>query len=406
MDNSIRNEESEVAQTSKGWSSWVWSVLSVTALAAVLAWLLLAEEPAAELAEEPAESFQAVTVVSAQPQDKELILKATGLTKPRWQAVVSAAVSGRAQPFASPLEPGMLLKQGETLVQIEPSRYQAAMQRANSELANAELKLARVRYEQQVAKRTGGKLRTAFARHEPQVSAAEAERRAARTNLNEARQRLQDSTIAVPFDAIVLSRTVTPGQWLNEGDNLLQIAASDSLDIEVFLTDKQWQQLQQPDQLADLETGLQVIAPDGQRWPARVRYLNPVRDSQSRQRSLVLAVDQPYQAAKPLLIDQQVSVELPGKVQLNVFMLPASVLTDDGQLWTLDDKDQLQLETVVLVEQQDQHVWLTFTEQPEQQRRVVRYPLNSMLVGQQVTVNEHVGQTVAQHQSSVSKVMP
>lgn len=300
----------------------------------------------------------------------------------------------------------MLLKQGETLVQIEPSRYQAAMQRANSELANAELKLARVRYEQQVAKRTGGKLRTAFARHEPQVAAAEAERRAARTNLNEARQRLQDSTIAVPFDAIVLSRTVTPGQWLNEGDNLLQIAASDSLDIEVFLTDKQWQQLQQPDQLADLETGLQVIAPDGQRWPARVRYLNPVRDSQSRQRSLVLAVDQPYQAAKPLLIDQQVSVELPGKVQLNVFMLPASVLTDDGQLWTLDDKDQLQLETVVLVEQQDQQVWLTFTEQPEQQRRVVRYPLNSMLVGQQVTVNEHVGQAVAQHQRSASKVMP
>ena len=64
--------------------------------------------------------------------------------------------------------------------------------------------------------------------------------------------------------------------------------------------------------------------------------------------------------------------------------LPLSALTRDGFVWTLDSQDRLQKEWVTLVGQQQDQVFVRFDKQSEQSRRVVVYPLISMLVGKQM----------------------
>lgn len=56
-------------------------------------------------------------------------------------------------------------------------------------------------------------------------------------------------------------------------------------------------------------------------------------------------------------------------------------------MWTLDSNDRLRKELVSLIGQGNQVLDIRFNQQSEQVRRVVQYPLSSMLIGKQVAPN-------------------
>jgi len=327
-----------------------------------------------------------VTVVEAIPLPATVQLQVTGITSPRWPVAIQALVAGRVEYLDLGLEPGALLEADQLLLGLDPVHLLAEAELARGRVASAELALARQRHEQTVALQQLSKRKsTAFARHELQIAAAKAELAAAQQALRSANQRVQDAQVKAPFSAVLLERSVAPGQQLQAGDRMFRLAASDSLDVVVPLSEQLWRRLGSRAPQAPIE----VRDRQGNVWPASVRYLAPSFDALTRQRQLVLAVANPYAISKVgghrLQPDQQVSVQLTLPEQNNVVRMPLSVLTRDGQVWTMTAQNTLRLEDVTLVQQRSTEVWLQFLQREDLPRRVVAYPLLTMLEGQAVT---------------------
>tara|TARA_B100000446_G_scaffold54908_1_gene51104 strand:+ start:724 stop:1869 length:1146 start_codon:yes stop_codon:yes gene_type:complete len=324
-----------------------------------------------------------VTVATAMPASESLVVTITGTTAPRWPVTMTSLLTGQVDYVDAELEPGVLLQAGQLLARLDPVHLLADAEQAQWRVANAELTLAREQHEQTVALKQLARHRsTAFARRELQIAAASAELKAAKQALRSARQRVADSEVIAPFAAVVLRRVVVPGQQVQQGDELLQLAASDSVDVVVPLSEQVWQRLG-----SKMPThAITVRDRQGQSWPARIRYLDPSVDENTRQRQLVLSVSDPYAKTRnsQLYPDQQVSVEIALPEQMNVVRLPLSVLTEDAQVWSLSQQDTLQLEEVTLLQQNGHEIWLQFHKNKNQARRIAVFPLSSMLEGQQV----------------------
>jgi RND family efflux transporter MFP subunit len=363
-----------------------WLIVSILLLVITISGLVLydAED---KVEKKIGNTLLPVTVVTLTPQSKNLIVSATGITQARWITKLVAVVEGRADSLAENLEPGMLVDSDQVLLRQKSGAYQAAVDGAISQLAMAKLALEKTIHQQTVAKASKAKLLTPYARFEPQVQSAKDSVNAAKSSLKNARQQLADTQIKSPFPAIILERQVTPGQWLQAGQQLFLLADQDSIDVKVEIPDSDWNQLAS----TAINAAALVTTNENEQWSASIRSITPTRDRSTRQRSLILKISSPYVALperKVLLPDTQVKIEFSGKKESQIFVIPSSALTEDGDIWTLDEQDQLQLEHVQLFSQTVEEVVVRFKENSLQTRRIVLYPLGSMIQGQQVKVIE------------------
>ena len=363
-----------------------WLIVSILLLVITISGLVLydAED---KVEKKIGNTLLPVTVVTLTPQSKNLIVSATGITQARWITKLVAVVEGRVDSLAENLEPGMLVDSDQVLLRQKSGAYQAAVDGAISQLAMAKLALEKTIHQQTVAKASKAKLLTPYARFEPQVQSAKDSVNAAKSSLKNARQQLADTQIKSPFPAIILERQVTPGQWLQAGQQLLLLADQDSIDVKVEIPDSDWNQLAS----TAINAAALVTTNENEQWSASIRSITPTRDRSTRQRSLILKISSPYitlPERKVLLPDTQVKIEFSGKKESQIFVIPSSALTEDGDIWTLDEQDQLQLEHVQLFSQTVEEVVVRFKENSLQTRRIVLYPLGSMIQGQQVKVIE------------------
>ena len=328
-----------------------------------------------------------VSVQILAPKVKKLMVNTTGVTQARWVTKLVAVVEGRVGTLEEGLEPGMLVESNQILLKQQSSAYYAAVDRAASQLAEANLNLKKTLHQQTVAKNSNAVLHTPYARYEPQVHSAQGNVKAARSALANARQQLEDTKIRSPFSAIILERQVTPGQWLQAGQQIFLLADKNSIDVRVELSDSDWNQLA----TTSVNAPAIITTNENEIWQGRIRYIAPTRDKSTRQRSLIVKINNPYTSLKNrkrLLPDTQVNIQFDGKSEAQVFILPASTLTEDGDIWTLDGRDQLQKESVQLFSQTAEEIVVRFKLNSDKERRVVLYPLGSMIQGQQVKAVE------------------
>lgn len=360
------------------------SILAVAlGVSAIFAALVMVDylEPQPTPIKEKAELKAPVSIIEVTPQAHESSLTLLATTAARWPIQLKASSTAQLAWLDSQLEPGVTVAKGDILAKLETSALASNLAQAKSQVTQAELNLKQAKHEQTVAlKMLSAKTSSPFARREPQVAAAKAELDRAQQALQSANKLLSEANIVAPFDAIILRRMISPGEWLESGQVLFELAASDSVDVALPVSDLHWQKVQG----ALSKPEISVSNRAGQHWPAKVRYVAPQADANTRQRQVVLAVSEPYAEKEKLLPNQQVKVEVSLGNQQNIVTLPISALTRDGFVWTLDNQDRLQKEWVTLVGQQQDQVFVRFDKQSEQSRRVVVYPLISMLVGKQM----------------------
>ena len=241
------------------------------------------------------------------------------------------------------------------------------------------LRLAETRHHQTVATKVD-RATSAFGRFDPHVAAATADLEAARAALAAARQQLDETRVNATFDAVVIADYVHPGSWINAGDVLYRIAASDFLDVSVEVSESHWQRLQG---LTRRDINIYVLSPEGAKWSATVRFISPEMDPVTRQRRLMLQIENPFSGATPLLANQQVQVIFEGEALTDVAKAPASVLTEDGKVWSVVDQ-RLVLEEVEVLHERADVVLYRYRDRPDQQRRIVQFPLSTLLEGQLV----------------------
>ncbi|MGF1909973.1 efflux RND transporter periplasmic adaptor subunit [Vibrio kasasachensis] len=327
---------------------------------------------------------QPVTVTLVKPQLYRPVIKLLGTTYARWPVEIKATSSAKLHWLNEKLEPGMLVKRGAILAKIDTTHLKSQLAQAYSVMEQAELNLQREQHERTVAlKMLSKKNSSAYARREPQIATAKAELHQAKTAYISAQQHLKDATIVAPFDAVILKRIVSPGQQVEAGELLIKLASSSSLDVYVPVPEQQWNAiteiLEQPQ--------IQVIDRQEQKRTASVRYVAPQVDSTSRQRQIVLKVEAPYQALPKLLPNQQLTVEVTLTQRSSVMQIPLSALTRDGQVWTVDNDDKLRLESISVLKEMPLSAFVVFNNIPDQQRRVVTYPLLSMISGTHIAPN-------------------
>ncbi|PMJ91696.1 efflux RND transporter periplasmic adaptor subunit [Vibrio sp. 10N.261.55.A7] len=358
-------------------------------------WLVDLLEPEPSPTQTVLTQKQPVTVTKPLPQPHQPSLTLLGTTKARWPVEIKSPTNAKIVWIDETLEPGSLIHEGDVLARIDTTHLQSEVAQTRSALQLAKLNLLQQQHEQTVALKMLSKENSSkFARREPQIASAKADLLQAKESLASRKQHLNDATITAPFDAIILSRSVSPSQQLDVGDSLFTLASSASLDVALPVPEQQWRTITSALNAPDIS----ITDKQGKTWPADVRYIAPQADTSSRQRQVMLSVQHPYSESLRLLPNQQVEVNISLDQQDFVVQVPLSAITRDGQIWTINDSDQLLIEPIRVISETPDHAFITFNNQPQKPRSVVSYPLLSMISGVEVTpeyeyqVSEHTHQ--------------
>jgi HlyD family secretion protein len=207
---------------------------------------------------------KAVTVRAEDVERRDLVAKvrASGHIEPRRSVDISADISGRIVQL--PVEEGQNVREGDLLLIIDPTQYEAALQRAEASLAEARAREVQARTDYTQARRDADRLSQLKERTENLVTDQEVERAVtladvkksfweaaehgvanARAAVSEARDRLDKTVIRAPMTGRITRLSVEKGETAivgtmnNPGSLLLTVADLSEMEavIEVDETD-------------------------------------------------------------------------------------------------------------------------------------------------------------------------
>lgn len=177
--------------------------------------------------EEPQEEEQDTRpTVRIQPLsaiDYTVTIESFGEVRPLESTNLSAQVSGEVTSWNENFVAGGIVKRDDVLFTIEKDAYEAALLQAESELTQAQAQLIEEQARADVAKREArnlpaNKVSDLYLR-KPQVLSAQAQVKSAEARLRIAQRDMDNTEVRAPYDALVVSRDVGVGQFVNVGMN-------------------------------------------------------------------------------------------------------------------------------------------------------------------------------------------
>ncbi len=361
---------------------WLWIGLSLALFVAIVVLLFDTEDTIdvqATTTSPPPPTVSVVTVVSATVQAR---VSAFAEVRPRWDAKLRSAVSGRIIAVHNAALAGTKVERGAPLFSIENAPYQSAVAAAEMELEQAELALLRAQNKVTVAQRQFDRDETEppneLAVNLPQLRIAEKTVAAAQARLNAARNELKDAEVVAPFSGFVTHRFASLGQTVNPGDALIHLSDDQQFELVAEFSQADWALLDHPISGATADL---TQRSGGALGRAQVRRGGGFLDQDTRQVRVFLDVTKPDER---ILAGDFLQVHIPGRRISDTLTLPESVLTRAGYIWIVDDKDQLQRLSPNILFRSESTVTVSAPEGTGPWR-VAKTPLASFLPGQRVT---------------------
>ncbi len=361
-----------------------WWVLGLAMFALVAALILVwtSEDLAdvsrtAEASIAPPVSYLPITVGPAVAQ-----VHSFAELRPRWDAEIRSSVGGQIVAVHDSALAGARVEAGEPLFDLETTQYETAVAAAELQLEEAHLALWQAKNAVTVARaefdRTGTKPPNELALRLPQLRIAERSVNAAQTQLEAARERLEDTVVTAPFSGFVTQRMASLGQTVTAGEPLVSLADDVTLEAVVEIKQLDWSKLAHP--IAD--TSVELFHRNGAfLGRAVVREGGGFLDVATRQRRVFLDVET---AAAKVLAGDFVRVRFPGRHYEETFTVPESAITREGYIWFIDKGNQLARSTPEVLFRSGQRVTLAAPE-ARRELKVVVTPMASFLPGQKVT---------------------
>ncbi|WP_117232562.1 efflux RND transporter periplasmic adaptor subunit [Vibrio maerlii] len=311
-----------------------------------------------------------------------------GETKPRFELAYAAEVSGRVEWLSDAFEAGKTVKQGELLAKLDATSYEQAVASAAYDLATAKQELLEEQRQGEQARsewqRSGlsGEPNSPLVLREPQLASAKAKLENAQKALEKAQNDLEKTEIRAPFDGVVVSRDIQPGSYLNAGSNLATLYSIDRIEIEIPLSDSQWSNL--PKQSKSVEWTATITDSTGaHQWDAEIERSYQFVAQDTRQRSIVLVVDNPLEQAEPLFPGTFIQATIEGTEVDNLWQLPSSALSQQGEIWMVDAQGLLAKTSAAKVFERQGYIYVEPTEEAGSTQVVMR-PLSNFKVGMKV----------------------
>jgi RND family efflux transporter MFP subunit len=310
---------------------------------------------------------QAVLVDAIRAEKATLNLKvfSQGSVEPRTQTTLVAEVAGQIVSVSSNFISGGFFREGEVLLQIDPSDYETSLLRAQANLASRRAQYAdqKARSEQALKDWTNlgreGEPSDLVLR-KPQLAEALAGVQAAEAELKEAERDLQRTRIRVPYDGLVRAKQVDVGQYVTPGTPLGVTFAIDTAEIRLPLSSGDLAFLDLPSATRlDQAHRAQVILRDETggaegTWQAQIVRTEGVVDQNSRVVYAVAEVVDPYGVLGnsdqlELKMGSFVRAEIQGLEVKDVVVLPRSVLRPDHTVLIADEERRLEVRPVTVV---------------------------------------------------------
>jgi len=309
--------------------------------------------------DEPVAQAPIVEVVKAVASSGRLTINGNGIVTAARNVNLSAEVPGIIVQISPSFVVGGVFKQGDMLLQIDPSDYENAVAVAEAEVTQRTLEVELAKEESAVARdewerlqRREGSVEDAsrtelgsLVLREPQLKLAQAVLKGAAARLSDAASRLRRTVITAPFNGRMQTKSAEVGQYVAPGVVVASFYGTDHAEIDVALTTEQ----------ASLIDDLFSAGASGQRasalvtarygeeqyvWHAYVQRTNGSLDATTRTFQIVVRVDSPYSRSAirpPLLVGTYVDVEIEGRAVDKYFVIPRSALRDNNQVWLVID---------------------------------------------------------------------
>ena len=361
---------------------WLLIALAVVLLATVVLLLFSTEDTADVALSDAPPPVQIVSVLEVADADVSAEISVFAELRPRWNAEIRAAVSGRILTVYDTALAGTRVAAGTPLFAIERTQYETAV--ASAELALEQARLDHLRAENNVTiarrqfERDGTTPPNDLALHLPDLRIAERAMASARAQLTAARQQLADTEVIAPFSGFVTQRVASLGQTVAAGEALVTLSDDSRFELLAELSQKDWALLNHPITGGEARLFHRDGRPLG---TARIRQGGGFLDTQTRQMRVFLEVSEP---AEGVLAGDFLRIVFDGRMIPDTLTLPETALTRAGYVWLVDADNLLVRTQPDILFRSDGTITIALPGLPGPWR-VARTPQASFLPGQRVS---------------------
>ncbi len=294
-------------------------------------------------------------------QQLALTVSSQGEVQSTNQIQLVAEVNGRVMKVSEKLAAGAEFEAGEVLASIDDTPYRLAVTQAESQVAEAEVgvarELANAEYKKEQWKyKNPNQKPSDYALNIPQVVDAKSKLKAAQAALSEAKRNLAKTQITVPFRGRVLSEDVGVGQYISAGQSLAEVFAIDQVEVPLALTDHQLNELQLPmGFMAKNGQGPEVtlkaeVGGEWHEWQGRIIRTQAAVDKETRLIDATAVVNDPYGLGAddgiPLAVGMFVMADIDSHEQQQALVLPRDALRNKDKVFIINEDNRLEVRTV------------------------------------------------------------
>lgn len=350
--------------------------------------------PDASRKKTPEATLPTVGVVKVTAQSHQASVNGYGEVSSRFMLSLTAQASGEVTQLAEHFETGAIFKKGEVIAYINDTDYQQALTAAKVAVEGAKVALEEERLQGIQAleewQRSGlqGEPDSTLVLRKPYLESAQATLNDAIAQFDIAKRDLTLTQIVAPFDAIIVSREIQPGSFIQEGTAVATLYSINEAEISVPLSASQWRTL--PEVLPSEEDQWQVEITDMDglyHWQGNVKRVEQHLDTASRQRAAIVQVSAPLEQPVPLYFGTYVKATIAGRTLDNVWEIPSSAISQKLEVWFVNAQNELaNFAPEILFQAHNSAYIAALPNMPD--ITIVTRPLNSYLPGTKVNAQQ------------------
>lgn len=334
-----------------------------------------------------------VSIKVVSPESYTSQSQAFGVAQAEYELSLKSQVTGQILSLSEQFNNGLSINKGDVLLSVDASDYQASLATAKAEVAEAKLSLLEAQREAIQAKAEWkamglkGKPSSQLVLHGPQVAAAKAVLNKAFANLKSAQRDQTNTKVIAPFNAVVTERLVTPGDYIQTGTEIASLYSSDRMEVAIALPNKDWENLPTfTAQTTEKWTVELNSVESNSKWLGYVSRVEQHLDEATRQRTLIVAIDNPLDQIPALLPGMFLKASISGRQIEGLWKLPNSSLSQRNEVWFVKTDNTISKISAKVIFSDAEFIYVLapehFSESPQ---KILINPLNSYLEGMLVT---------------------
>ena len=307
-----------------------------------------------------------VRVVTVAFTDRQLFVETQGRVDPLIRTQAAAEVMGRVLTVSPKFKSGGVFVKDDVMLEIDGSDYVAALAKAESVLADAQLSLVREEARAEQSRRDWAKLGRGkpsdLVLGKPQIVSARARVKASEAGVARAKRDLERTKLRAPYDCLI-ERTYTDlGSYIAPGARLADLYSTGAFEVRVPVTLEEFAYLDHGDEgiIGDDVTVQALIAGKMRTWQGSIVRSEGQVDRSTMTMYQVIGIEPNPDDARFRLPPSGLFVraKIRGGTMAHVSEIPRSALRPDNSLLILGSEGKLEivqvevartLETTVLI---------------------------------------------------------